>query len=600
MAAIGKIRQHYGILIVIIGVALLAFVLNDLFTSKNRGSNQPEIAVVNGEKISREEWRSIYENEKARRGNVTKRTEFSLQYNALESLIGKAIIDDEYNKLGITVTDNELNELFHGQNPSRVVVKYFAKENGELDRDALNEVIDRVNNADQDPELTQEQVYQLRSSWNALESEVSEDRMWEKYMNLLTLGYYMPKKLADRYNANQNVTRTADIYYVDYRTIEDSVALAQLTEDEYKEYYEEFKYKHITDEEQRNIEYVVFDVKPTAEDKENAVAYVEKAKSDLESTDDVNTLISIVSNKYNTTCDTSWKKITEFPPVLEDLINNHEVGEVYGPYDEGQYINAAKLIGKEKREGTMWAKVIILKHEITAGRNTINTVKNNAELFQAESKTAEDFNNAVEKNHMRKGTALVNQEQYEIGGVKDSRSIICWAFNEDRKVGDVSSVYPFDNMYVVAVLTDILPAGYLPYEEVLNRDQKIILKWKKGKMLDEMAKQYGNNYDAMIMGLHGDKRTESITFDDPRGLFSSEERIGGTIHGMKEGVFSDPIQGGNMYAVVKVVETSPSVATDFNKIDTENKARFQNIIVNGAFSALRESAKVENNMIYYF
>ena len=60
MAAIGQIRKHYGILVVIIGLALLAFVLGDLFKSTNR-RQQNDVAVVNGEKITYQDFANLAE-----------------------------------------------------------------------------------------------------------------------------------------------------------------------------------------------------------------------------------------------------------------------------------------------------------------------------------------------------------------------------------------------------------------------------------------------------------------------------------------------------------------------------------------------------------
>ena len=84
MAAIGKIRQHYGILVVIIGVALLAFVLGDLLNSKGGGRIDNEIAVVNGKKISREDWSRRVEAEKSRNGGkLSNEDEFNLKEGTL-------------------------------------------------------------------------------------------------------------------------------------------------------------------------------------------------------------------------------------------------------------------------------------------------------------------------------------------------------------------------------------------------------------------------------------------------------------------------------------------------------------------------------------
>ena len=158
-------------------------------------------------------------------------------------------------------------------------------------------------------------------------------------------------------------------------------------------------------------------------------------------------------------------------------------------------------------------------------------------------------------------------------------------------------------MYVVAVLTKIVPEGYAPYEDIIERYASTIKKVKKGEILAEKAKAYGTDYQKMIDELGGEKvNVENITMEGRGyGSLGVEEKIGGTTMGMKEGVYSQPIEGGNALAVVKVTSTTPATATDFDAIRREQVSRFNNAILNGnPYSALLDNAKVENNGILFF
>ena len=126
---------------------------------------------------------------------------------------------------------------------------------------------------------------------------------------------------------------------------------------------------------------------------------------------------------------------------------------------------------------------------------------------------------------------------------------------------------------------------------------------KKGEYLAKEAKKYGTDYDAMIKALNGEMTTvENVTMEGRGyGSFGVEEKIGGTTMGMKEGVYSEPIEGGNAMAIVKVIDTIPAGETDFDALRREYVSKFNNAILNGShYSAMLDNAKVENNGILFF
>ena len=157
-------------------------------------------------------------------------------------------------------------------------------------------------------------------------------------------------------------------------------------------------------------------------------------------------------------------------------------------------------------------------------------------------------------------------------------------------------------MYVVAVLTKIVPEGYAPYDELVKNHATQIMKEKKGKMIAEKAKAYGNDYQKMIDELGGEFiNVDNISYDNRGfGSLGVEERISGTALGIKEGVFSTPVEGGNAYAVVKVTSTTPAGATDYATFQRDKKSQYTNSVVNNAYNALFENAKIENNGILFF
>ena len=127
MAAIEKIRRHSGLLIAIIGIALLAFVLQDLFQSQGR-STGPVVATVDGDKISVRDFEQLkdknLENRKAQtnNNNLSSAETYSIYNNTLEEMIKDNLMTKEYEAAGIGITAEELYDQMTGEHPHQWMV----------------------------------------------------------------------------------------------------------------------------------------------------------------------------------------------------------------------------------------------------------------------------------------------------------------------------------------------------------------------------------------------------------------------------------------------------------------------------------------------
>lgn len=592
MAAIGKIRQHYGILVIIIGVALLAFVLGDLFksTSKRR---QTDVAVVNGDKITYQDYTNKAEQnlqyQKRMYGTLTNDQTFNIRQQTLDQMIREIIMDDQYKALGLGVSKDELTDNFIGEKPNQYVASNFQKD-GQFDREGLITYINDVESGAYGAEA--------RMQWDSFVDAIEADIMNSKYESLLKHAFYMPKKLADRYNDNKNLKRTAEVYLVRYNTIADSTIV--VTDQDKKAYYEQYKTKYPTDA-TRGIDYVVFDVKPSEADRDNAKSFVEKRKDEFATVDNV---ANYVTNNSDGMYDEAWHKTTDFNADLEQAIANNNVGFVYGPYEDNEAFNIARIMGKEMRNDTLWAQVAVVSRDITVSTATDQAIFAEVNKFVTENKTEEQFNAAIEAQGLNKRTyQTIRQNTNRIAGISNPREIVRWAFDSNTKIGDMSKVFELENMYVVAVLTKIVPEGYIPYDDLMERNATQIKKVKKGEYLAAKAKAYGTDYDKMIKELNGElTNVENITMEGRGyGSLGVEEKIGGVTLAMPLGVYTDPIEGGNAIAIVKATTELPAGATDYDAIRREYVSKFNNAILNGShYSAMLDNANVKNNGVLFF
>lgn len=591
MAAIGKIRQHYGILVIIIGLALLAFVLGDLFKSTNRRS-QTDVAIVNGDKISYQSFANRAEqsiqNQKAMSGSMTEEEQFNIRQQTLNYMIREIIMGEEFEDLGIAVTSEELSDQFLGEKPNQYVLQSFSDRDGNFDRQGL---VDYLNNFDN---LSPE--YQVR--WLNFENAIAEDRLNTKYESLLKHGFYMPKKIADRYNDNKNYKRTAEVYAVRYTTIPDSTVV--VTEQDKRDYYNNVKAKYQTDA-TRGIDYVVFELKPSEADKNVTREYMENVKQGLASTSNVEEFVKLTSD---TPFDTTWVDIKTLPADVEKAVADNKVGFVYGPYEDGDNYKVARIMEKAtKEDGVVKARLAVVTKEIAISQETDQAFVAEVNKFVIENKTAEQFNASVEAQGLNKRTyQSIRENTSRIAGIDSPREIVRWTFNDKTNIGDVK-MFDNGNKFVVAVLTKKVAEGDAPYEDIVERYDLQIKKVNKGKMIAAKMKAYGTDYDKMINELGGEKTdVENITFDGRGfGSFGVEEKIGGTALGMKEGIYSAPIEGGNACVIMKVTGTTPAPATDYEAITKERRTRFNNNITSSNYySALLDNADVVNNGVLFF
>ena len=594
MAAIGKIRQHYGILVIIIGLALLAFVLGDLFKSTNK-RRQTDVAVVNGEKITYQDFTNRAEQniqyQKRMYGNLSNDQAFSVRQQTLDQMIREIIMEDQYKALGLGVSKDELTDNFIGEKPNQYVLNSFKDKDGNFDRDALISYINDVENGTYGPET--------REQWNNFVNAIEEDVMNTKYESLLKHAFYLPKKLADRYNDNKNLKRNAEVYAVRYTSIPDSTVV--VTDQDNKKYYDTYKTKYATDA-MRGIDYVVFDVKPSEADRASAKTFVENRKADFAQVENV---AGYVANNSDSMIDEEWHKTTDYNADLEKAIVDHEVGFVYGPYEENEAFNIARIMGKEMRNDTLWAQVAVVSRDITVSTVTDQAIFAEVNKFVTENRTYDQFNAAIEAQGLTKRSQpRLNASTYQITGIDNPRQIVRWAFDDKTKKGDVSSIFELDNMFVVAALTDVIPEGYAPLEKVLEQSKYQILNLKKGEAAVEKMKACGNDYDRMVKELGAEEASVSDVNIESRVLsnFGVEADIVGTIMGMKEGEVVGPIAGNSSAFIIKNVKVQPAEATtDYSNILREKTAQFNNKVLNNSvYNALRNNVKIEDNRARFY
>lgn len=342
MAVIGKIRQRAGLLIGIVGFSLVAFILGDLLTSNRSfltGSGN-ELAIIGSKKVDIQEFEALVkqleENYKINTGNQTvdQNTLESLREQAWTQLLNEEILSKQIEKTGIKVSADELFDMIQGKNPHPQIKEAFKDpKTGEFS--AAN-VIQFLKNMDNDA------TGKTRNQWVAFEKYINEERVKEKYNEMIKHGLFVTTAEAKRMYENQN--RTASVRFIDfnYTTIEDSTI--KVEDKELREYYNSHQ-NDFKQEASRKLEYVTFDVVPSPEDKQNAISSLDKLVQAFRETTDDSLFTSINSDNK---IEIAYFKQNSLAPVIDTpFFGGAPVGTVIGPYEEGNAYKVSKLLASK-------------------------------------------------------------------------------------------------------------------------------------------------------------------------------------------------------------------------------------------------------------
>ncbi len=378
MAILENIRKRTTILILIIGMALFAFVISGVFTSNNfsGGKMGSEVAEINGESISIDEFRR--EVETASRSYGPNFSSTQLVNTVYDQEVRKAILNQQFEDLGIDVESDQIIEFVKTSGYAQI--PDFQDENGFFNEEIFKSAIAdwRAN----DP---------LRyDAWLQDEKSIIQAAKEQMYFNLIKGG--VGATLAEGEFDYQLANNKVDIQYVrvPYTSIPDSTI--QVSKDEIQSYVSKHQ-DQFQQEKARDIRFVYFEEKASAEDeaavKEAIMALLNDTMEYAEERDTTDTIpgfknttdmAAFLDRNSDTKFDTIYKAKNDLPAVASDTLMSLSVGEIYGPYKDGDFYRVSKIMDK-KTNGTVKASHILITWEGAERANpSITRTKEEAEV----------------------------------------------------------------------------------------------------------------------------------------------------------------------------------------------------------------------------
>lgn len=356
MATLEKIRSKSVFLIVVIGVALLAFIIGDFLTSgRSILGNDRTVATVGGDEIDIIDFQNRYNQvSQQMQGRASEIDQAVLQQQVLDAMVQEKLINDELEALGIEVTSDELTEFITGKNASYQLVQY-AQQMGATSPAELYSMVKTPSNYG----LTSEQVAPLKEQLLQIEKQTEEMLKYTKFERLVNGALQandLDKKAINDDNSIYNITFTKK-------------SLSDLKDEEYpvsesdlKSEYNKNKERYRLNSEVRKGNVIMVEIKPSETDEQEGQKVFEDAVVELRNNEGASTAIAndmlIVKQSNTTLARTTNPQIKSFleKANVNDLSEVSHIGETY---------SVTKLIGKKVETDSVMVNIVLAQGDAT-------------------------------------------------------------------------------------------------------------------------------------------------------------------------------------------------------------------------------------------
>jgi peptidyl-prolyl cis-trans isomerase D len=434
MAIVNKIRERSGIAVAVIAVALLLFIVGgDIFSNNSTGlfgSSDNKLGEINGTQIDYQEFNNLVEAQKLQFQNSTGRTPSDQDISQMreqiwEKLIFENVYLEEFEKLGITVSDDELRELVQGtKNMHPYVKQQFSDQAGNFNQAQHAEFI-RAYTSGSMPEAQ-------KAMWNNFKRELIQVRLREKYSNLLNKASFITQSEIKADYVAQAEKASGKWLYVPFYSVQDSTI--KVEDSEIKDYYSKHK-DEFTPFDSRSLTYISFPLIPTKADSAALNVEIRNLAKGLAAATDAQVYASA-----NTDIRTpNLKAASELSAEVKDALSKTIVGALVGPFKEGNTYSIHKYEGTTTDSlFTVRASHILIRADSTMSDSLRAAARKNAEDVLGQAKAGGDFA-ALARQFGTDGTA---QQGGDLGSFQNNGAM----------------VKPFENAIFAFSGTGILPS----------------------------------------------------------------------------------------------------------------------------------------------
>ena len=394
MAVLNKIRQRSVFLIVIIALALFSFVLADVI--RNGGfisqKSQNTIATINGNDIDRTEFATIVENTSAGYGGNSTIQKVN---NAWNKIVRKIVFEEQFKSLGIKAGKELVNKRLEEALANNTT---FQNDAGVFDKAKMQEYVANL-------KATSRAGYRR---WLDGEKELAQQAQEELYFTMVKSG--LAATLNEGKSAYKLENDLVDIKYVQLQFSSIPNTDVKVSDQDIESYLKKNSDKYEV-ESSRDIQYVLFEEKPSDEDEKFALTEMAKLIEDKRAFEkgNVDTIIGFKNTSVdkieafvNENSDQKFKDRFVFkkdlPVVAQDTLFNLPMGMTYGPYKDGEFVKISKMVAQTQIPDSVKAKHILVSWE------GLSTARDTKRTKEEAKKLADSIENVIKSNLSQFGT----------------------------------------------------------------------------------------------------------------------------------------------------------------------------------------------------
>ena len=538
---------------IIIGLGLFAFIAEEAFRSCEATKNQQrqQIGEVLGNKVNVQEFQALVDEYQdvlkmtQGRDNFTEEELNSIKDQVWNSFVNEQLINDEAKKLGLTVTDEELQNIMkEGTNPMLMQSPFVNQQTGRFDVTMLTKFLDDYKKSAGNPQLS-ESYQTIYKYWQFIEKQLRQQTLTQKYQALMAgclLSNPVSAKMA--FEA-QNQETDIQLASFAYSSINDNDV--KVDEKDIKAKYEEEKEMFKQQVETRDIKYVDFQVLASAADRKALQKTMEEASAKLQSGANPAEVVRKAQSQFPYTGIAATKRA--YPSDIAAKLDSMSVGQTTAPFETkfDNTLNVVKLISKSQMPDS------IEYRQIQVGGATVEAARQTADSVYNALKAGADFEALAQKYGQTGQKQWLTSAMYENSNMMDEESknylnainglsvndVKNLEFTQGNIVIQVTARKAMVDKYDVAVIKHTIDFSKGTYSEAYNKFSQFVSENKTIADMEKNAAKFGYtvsprqdlaNSEHNVAGLRATREAMKWIFDAKEGEVSPLYECGNNDH----------------------------------------------------------------------
>ncbi len=556
MAAIGKIRSWGPVLATVIGLALFAFIAEEMFRSCEATGNErrQQVGEVLGKKISVQEFQSLVDEYQdvikmtQGRDNLSEEELNQVKDQVWQQFVNNTILEQEAKKLGLTVTDEEMqNVLKAGTNPMLAQTPFVNQQTGRFDVAQLTKFLSDYKKAQETPGAGEmvEQYQRIYNYWKFFEKNLRNQLLTSKYQSLLAqclLSNPVSAKMA--FNA-QNEETDVELAVLPYSAIKDGDI--QVSDADLKAKYDEQKEMFKQYVESRDVKFVDFQVLASAADRAALMKTMQQAQQNFQAGQ---APVEVVRKAQSQLAYTGIAvQRTSLPTDIAAKIDSMQVGQVSAPFETkfDNTLNVVKYIAKVQLPDSVEYR------QIQVGGQSVEEAHQRGDSIFKALQGGADFEALAKKYGQTGEKQWLTSAMYERAqsidadtknylntlttlGAGESRNL---EMAQGNLIVQVTSRRAMVDKYDVAVVKHTIDFSKDTYSQAYNKFSQYVSENKTLEQLEANAKKFGYsvqerkdiyNSEHTVAGLRSTRDAMKWIFDAKAGDVSPLYECGNNDH----------------------------------------------------------------------